>query len=281
LARKAGPFPDSPFYEVENRRLQRALAIGSPTATGFVRSGQGQVTAGTGAQLVIAAYPDGALIDGLYVENPTSETVTLTTTSGNPNPRIDRLVMRLDMNAKTIAPYQIVGTPAASPSVPSLVRTDTVVDLPLCRYTMPGSASAQNPGGIVDERLVLPSGQWVTVWTSAPAYEFAPSFVDTWTTLPGAGVSTPPVPVGQTLEVDFTAPTCNAGSGFMTMRLTMDGTQRATNVFSAGWAPVSLTWDQPGTGAPVVVLVQGSRSTSDASVLAANGGLMRLRYRIS
>jgi hypothetical protein len=154
VVRKFGPFDTSQFYEVENRRLQRAF---NPR-TGFVKAGQGAVTAGTGAQLVIAAYPDGALIDGLYVENPATETVTLTTNSGNTNPRIDRLVMRLDMTAKTIAPYQIVGTPAASPSIPPLVNTGTVVDMPLCHYTMPGSASAQNPTSIIDDRYRIPSG---------------------------------------------------------------------------------------------------------------------------
>lgn len=166
MVRKFGPFDTSSFYEVENRRLQRALAIAGPRATGFTFAGTGAVTAGTGAQLVIAAYPDGALIDGMYVENPATETVTLTTNIGSTNPRIDRLVMRLDMTAKTMAPFQIVGTPAASPSAPPLVNTGAIVDMPLCRYTMPGSGSAQNPASIVDERRTLSVGTGIEFVTN-------------------------------------------------------------------------------------------------------------------
>lgn len=162
MARKFGPFDNSVFYEVENRRLQRALASGSILGFAGELGNQGMVTAGTGAQLIIGAFPNGALVDGMYVENPTTETVTVTTNTGSTNPRIDRLVMRLDMSAKTIAPFQIVGTPAASPQAPALTQTDTVYDMPLCRYQFPGSATAQNPSSIVDERPFLKFGTKAT-----------------------------------------------------------------------------------------------------------------------
>lgn len=124
--------------------------------SGFVgRPGDqmGKITAGTGAQLVRAAAPRGAMVDGHFWRDPDPENVAIPPNT-NTNPRIDRAVIRLDPSTNTVLTTIIQGVPAGAPVAPALTQSDTGIwDLPLAQYQMPGSASAQNPTNIIDERV--------------------------------------------------------------------------------------------------------------------------------
>jgi chitodextrinase len=68
------------------------------------------------------------------------------------NPRIDRLVLRRDLAARTVVPLVLQGTPAASPVAPALQQVeDGVWDLPLFAFTVPPNSGAPVTG-IVDQR---------------------------------------------------------------------------------------------------------------------------------
>lgn len=68
-------------------------------------------------------------------------------------PRIDRVVARLDPSANSMYLHVIAGTPAASPAVPALTRTDTgVFDQPLARVAVANGAVTITAGNVTDER---------------------------------------------------------------------------------------------------------------------------------
>jgi hypothetical protein len=71
-------------------------------------------------------------------------------TSGNP--RIDRIVARLDDTNRLIAFVVRQGTPAAIPVPPALIRTDTFYELSLARITLANGYSAISLGDVTDER---------------------------------------------------------------------------------------------------------------------------------
>lgn len=65
--------------------------------------------------------------------------------------RIDRLVLRRDLVAKTVTPTVLQGVPAATPVAPALTRVENGVwDLHLFRFTVP--ANSGTPLVIADER---------------------------------------------------------------------------------------------------------------------------------
>ena len=75
-------------------------------------SGSLEVTAGTGLSVSIA---EGAiLINGYQMLNDDTYSLELSTPAANP--RIDAVVIRLDMSTRSIYPYIVEGTEAASPS---------------------------------------------------------------------------------------------------------------------------------------------------------------------
>lgn len=70
--------------------------------------------------------------------------------------RIDRLVLRRDLAAKTLAPTMIVGTPASTPVPPALTQVETGIwDVQLYSFTVPPN-SGTNITNVVDERTWLP-----------------------------------------------------------------------------------------------------------------------------
>lgn len=78
-----------------------------------------------------------------------------TSVNSTGNPRIDRIVLRRSLSAKTVVPTVIQGTPASSPSAPALTQVeDGVWDLPLYRFTVPAN-SGTVLSNIVDERRFL------------------------------------------------------------------------------------------------------------------------------
>ncbi len=66
--------------------------------------------------------------------------------------RIDRIVLRLDLEARTVVLMKLVGTAAATPEAPALTRTDTVHELSLAQVRVRVGATELLTGDITDER---------------------------------------------------------------------------------------------------------------------------------
>ncbi len=111
-------------------------------------------------------------INGRYGQAENAETVTLANGDGT-NPRKDRIVARLDIDAKTISIAVIEGTPASSPTVPDVIRTDSVYDLGLAVVDVPAGAITAGACTVTDTRRdntvcggAFPNYSGAAVWPS-------------------------------------------------------------------------------------------------------------------
>ena len=106
-----------------------------------------EVIVGTGLQTSIAAGE--AFIRGYWYKNNQSLTKTASTAHAT-NPRIDRVVLKLDTLGKSITASIKTGAPASNPDPPSLTRTSEVYEISLARFTVAARAIAIT--NLVDER---------------------------------------------------------------------------------------------------------------------------------
>jgi microcystin-dependent protein len=94
----------------------------------------------------------GALIKGYDFLNDTACPLTHDTANSS-NPRIDVIVLRLDITtARSIVPAIVKGTAATSPTAPALTQTDTLFEFPLATILIPAGVSTLNSATITDMR---------------------------------------------------------------------------------------------------------------------------------
>ena len=106
------------------------------------------VTASSGLTVNVGA--GFAWIKGHLYEN--TATKPLTVAVGAANPRIDRVVARLDVAERKITTIIVPGTPAAAPAAPALVRNADYWDIGLAEITVPASAVTITTAEIKDTR---------------------------------------------------------------------------------------------------------------------------------
>jgi hypothetical protein len=96
-----------------------------------------------------------ALVRGHYYDSTGTETITIPA-ADTTNPRIDRVVLRLDPTANSIVLHLLQGTPAASPVAPALTQTDgAIYDLPLAQIYVAANETIIAPGDVTDERTLF------------------------------------------------------------------------------------------------------------------------------
>lgn len=118
--------------------------------------GESAVTAYSGLNLQI--WPGEAWIEGFYfyyVEDPADPgnyTFAITpNVSGDP--RIDLVVLQLNLTLNTIQYLTIEGTPDPSPVPPAPEQNDLIWELPIAEIAVADSAIVINPGDITDLRV--------------------------------------------------------------------------------------------------------------------------------
>ena len=109
-----------------------------------------QVTAGTG--LSVRAAPGIGMIQSRYLYNTGVEEIALAP-AHDTYPRIDRIVMRLDLTAsgRLLSLAALTGTASAQPMAPELTRTREIWELSLAQVGVHQNATAVSD--ILDERL--------------------------------------------------------------------------------------------------------------------------------
>ena len=115
-----------------------------------VYNGDLAVTPGGGMQVVVPA--GRAWINGYYYRNDAALPLTAATASGTLT-RKDAVVLRWDINARSITAQILTGTASANPTVPALVRDAETYDLRIAELTIPAGATSVTPGMIRDTRL--------------------------------------------------------------------------------------------------------------------------------
>lgn len=109
------------------------------------------VTAGTG-RLVVG---------GKWLKNDAPYEITIT--GSNPiNPRYTAVVAKLDTNARNITITSIDGTPASTPTKPTVTNTETTKYLVLAYILVPAGAISINQANIEDVRPDSTVCGWVT-----------------------------------------------------------------------------------------------------------------------
>lgn len=137
------------YAEVDFARFCRALGKNG------VRGGADALAVSAAASgLAVTVAPGLAMIEGRYyeLEDDGSGEKALSLTAASANPRIDRIVLTLDAAARTIALSVLMGTEAASPVPPALVRNDMRHMLSLAQVRVPVGAGALTTANITDER---------------------------------------------------------------------------------------------------------------------------------
>ena len=127
---------------------------------GVVVEGGGAITdelqvAVAGSSMDVSISLGYALING-YAFEVYSAAETLTVDAADPtNPRIDRVVLELNLtnDIRAIRPLIIKGTPAGSPSAPTLTRMADIYQLSLAQVLVPAGVSILPGNAVTDERL--------------------------------------------------------------------------------------------------------------------------------
>jgi len=100
-------------------------------------------------------------LNGFFFESDATETLAITTADPT-NDRIDRVAVKLDTGANTVDLVVVTGTPAGSPTPPTLTDTATVKYLSLGQVLVDAAASSILAGKITDERTYSYSDVEVT-----------------------------------------------------------------------------------------------------------------------
>lgn len=108
-----------------------------------------QIAADTGMTVTVAA--GRAMLKCKYFVNTESYPVTLQA-ADDTNPRIDRIVVRLDMQSRVIEILSRTGTPEVLPTPPELIRNTNVYEISLAQISIPAEATAITQAMITDER---------------------------------------------------------------------------------------------------------------------------------
>lgn len=152
MAISAWPFYSVAVTDTQFNRWSTLLSIARGRA-GVKTSSDFAVSPGSGLQVSIAAGE--AFVSSRVAYDTASNTVTLAT--ANPtNPRIDLIVIRVNVSAKTVAIAALTGTPAASPVAPTPATDPAgITELPLAQVTVPAGATVLTAGNIADQRIIL------------------------------------------------------------------------------------------------------------------------------
>lgn len=158
MAQTSFPFEDIDTTETQFSQMFRNLQDG---INGTYGGTELQVSAGTGLAVDVAAGQ--AMVRGHYYISNATESLALATADAT-NDRLDVVVLRLDPTANSIVLAVKTGTPAGSPTAPSLVQTDAgIYEVALANVLVPATSGV--PSTITDRREYM--GSRIRLWTTA------------------------------------------------------------------------------------------------------------------
>jgi hypothetical protein len=93
-----------------------------------------------------------AYMQGHFYQSDTSEVILAIATADPTNPRIDRVVVRLDYTSDSIVLAILQGVPAASPTAPAITQNNTRWEISLAQVYVGANVTTIAAGNITDER---------------------------------------------------------------------------------------------------------------------------------
>ena len=158
MAQSSFPFESIDTTETQFSQMFRNLQDGVDGTYGGTEL---QVSVGTGLAVDVAAGQ--AMVRGHYYISDATEALSLATADAT-NDRLDTVVLKLDPSANSIILAVKTGTPAGSPSAPSLVQTDAgIYEMALANVLVPATSGV--PTTITDRREYMGTG--IRLWTTA------------------------------------------------------------------------------------------------------------------
>lgn len=137
--------------------------------------GQCQVVEASTLGMRVDVQTGSAWVEGRMIDIYQRHTLNIDSNSSG-NPRIDRIIARLDESSRTLTLEVLKGTAASSPSPPALTRSGGTYELSLAQVYVADGATQITTSNITDERfdptvcglsihpaLSLSSGEWVEV----------------------------------------------------------------------------------------------------------------------
>lgn len=182
MTKSAWPFVNQATTDLQYSKLFRILQrsagiVGDPIGTQL----KGRAAA-TGLQSI--ASPGDALVRGFYFESTADEPINHTTADAT-NPRIDRVILRLDFNqtlANRVVLTVLDGQPSTNPTAPALTQlTNGVWEISLYQVRVNANATTLTDAVITDERIFIGNqiGRWTTGRRPTDAREYDMGFNET------------------------------------------------------------------------------------------------------
>lgn len=109
----------------------------------------------------VKVRPGSAWIEGHFFKSDTEEILPISTADGT-NPRIDRVVIRLDWAINTISLVVLQGTPSVNPVAPALTQNTGRWEFPLAKVRVNASVATIVPSSITDERTFAQGSVFVS-----------------------------------------------------------------------------------------------------------------------
>lgn len=143
---------------------QYAAFFASFIGTGVRDAGSFLVTADSSG-LNVKVAPGFAVVAGNVATDPAQATLTIAANASG-NPRIDTVILKRDFTAGNVVSLVVkAGTPAASPSAPSLTQDVTAVwEEPLANVYVANNAATITSANVTDVRRFMPTNvaSWLT-----------------------------------------------------------------------------------------------------------------------
>jgi hypothetical protein len=147
-----GPFDGATWQQSQWYRDAYARELSGVAGEVFTAPGAGDLAL-TVSGLTVSMGLGRAHVRGAGYERTGTAWTYNTPPNTAAQPRVDRLVLRRDLAARTVTPLVLQGTPAASPAAPAVSQVeDGAWDLSLYSYTVPANSGAPLTN-IVDERV--------------------------------------------------------------------------------------------------------------------------------
>lgn len=213
-----------------------------------------------------------AWLRGHYLESTSVVNVALTAAHASLN-RIDRIILRVDFGANTIAVDKLTGAPGASPSAPALTQSTSVWEISLAQVSVPAADTSIQNAQITDERTFSIGGGSASVASKVsdlgPASQGRIGLIRPvpLTTNAGGATALPAAIITVADNADFpTAGTLNTPNGVITYtgktysisgNCTFTGCTGGVGTLSAN-AVITLASGTPPTGYEEIGLVYDS-----------------------
>lgn len=151
MTKKAFPLPNSPILSLD----EWSEIAGNWLGTGVIKSflNELQVYAdSSGMQVKIRT--GSANIKGVYFKSDAIETLSINTADGT-NPRIDRVIVRLDIVAETADFAILQGVPSTTPVAPALTQNSSRWEISLALVTVAANVVTIASGNVTDDRQLI------------------------------------------------------------------------------------------------------------------------------